>query len=59
MSPMTDTKRQLAPVIRRLLPPVTPRLVLLALLGILLFGCGLVYGVWLIIRSRHRQPGAT
>ncbi len=41
----------------RRLPPITPRFVLLALLGVLLFCCGLVYGVWLIIRLRHRQPG--
>ncbi len=41
----------------RRLPPITPRFVLLALLGVLLFGCGLVYGVWLMIRLRHRHPG--
>lgn len=36
---------------------ITPRMILLALLGVLLFLCGLVYGLWLIIRFRHRDPG--
>ncbi len=39
----------------RRLPPVTPRFVLLALLGVLVFCC-LGYGAWLIIRLRHRHP---
>ncbi len=42
--------------LRALLPPITPMFILLALLGVLLFLCGLVYGVWLIIRFRHRHP---
>ncbi len=42
--------------LRALIPPITPTFVLLALLGVLLFGCGLGYGVWLIIRFRHRHP---
>ena len=39
--------------LRSLLPPVTLKLILLAILGVLLFLCGIVYGVWLIIRFRH------
>jgi hypothetical protein len=34
---------------------VKPRLVILALLGVLLFLCGPVYGIWLIIRSRRHE----
>ena len=43
--------------LRALLPRITPRLILLGLLGVLLFLCGLAYGIWLIIRFRHRDPG--
>lgn len=39
------------------MPRITLKLILLALLGVLLFLCGLFYGVWLIIRFRHRDPG--
>ncbi len=42
--------------LRALLPPITPKLILLALLGVLLFLCGLVYGAWLIVRFRYRDP---
>jgi len=43
---------------RALIPPVTPRLILRALLGVLLFFCGILFGVWLIIRlRRHVQDG--
>lgn len=45
--------------LRALIPPITPKLVLLALLGVLLFLCGIVYGVWLIIRYRGRPPDGT
>lgn len=46
--------------LRALLPPVTLKLILLAILGVLLFLCGIVYGVWLIIRFRrhHADGGA-
>lgn len=47
--------------LRALLPPVTPKLILRAILGVLLFLCGIVYGVWLIIRFRrhHADGGVT
>ena len=37
--------------------PITPMLVLRALLGVLLFLFGIVAGVWLIIRYRRRLAG--
>ena len=40
--------------LRAQIPPVTPRLLLRALLGALLFFCGIVSGAWLIIRFRRR-----
>lgn len=44
--------------LRALIPPVTPKLILRAILGVLLFLCGIVYGVWLIIRfRRHHADG--
>ena len=49
-------KRFAAEHLRDLLPPITLKLVLLALLGVLLFLCGLVYGAWLIVRFRYRDP---
>ena len=42
-----------APQLRELLPPITPRLILRALLGALLFLCGIVLGAWLIFRFRR------
>ena len=39
--------------LRALIPPVTPRVIFRALLGLLLFFCGIVFGVWLIIRFRR------
>ena len=59
VTPGSAAARQL----RSLLPPVTPKLILLAILGMLLFLCGIVYGVWLIIRFRRQHadggvPGA-
>jgi hypothetical protein len=46
--------------LRGLLPPVTLKLILLAILGVLLFLCGIVYGVWLIIRfRRYHADGGT
>jgi hypothetical protein len=44
--------------LRALIPPITPGLIFRALLGVLLFFCGIVFGVWLIIRfRRHIQAG--
>jgi len=40
--------------LRALLPPLTPRLILRALLGVLLFFCGILLGAWLIFRFRRR-----
>jgi hypothetical protein len=50
----------LAAAARRLpgLIPRTPTAIFRALLGILLFFCGIVFGAWLIIRfRRHTQVG--
>jgi hypothetical protein len=48
------TGRQL----RALMPPTTAKVFFRALLGVLLFFCGIVFGVWLIIRlRRHIQDG--
>jgi hypothetical protein len=42
--------------LRALIPLITPRVIFRALLGVLLFCCGIVFGVWLIIRfRRHLQ----
>jgi hypothetical protein len=41
--------------LRALLPPLTPKLILLALFGVLLFFCGIVWGVWLIFRYRREE----
>lgn len=41
--------------LRALIPPMTPRVIFRALLGVLLFCCGIVAGVWLIIRSRRHS----
>jgi len=38
---------------RPLTPPITPRVIFRALLGVLLFFCGIVFGVWLIFRFRR------
>lgn len=43
-----------APQLRGLLPPITLRLILRALLGVLLFLCGIVLGAWLIFRFRRQ-----
>jgi len=40
----------------RALPPITLRLIFRALLGVLIFLCGIVLGAWLIFRfRRHAQ----
>ena len=44
---------------RELLPPITPGLFFRALLGVLLFLCGIVAGVWIIIRYRRQLPPET
>jgi hypothetical protein len=41
--------------LRALIPPMTPRVIFRALLGVLLFFCGIVFGIWLIIRFRRRD----
>lgn len=41
--------------LRQLLPPITPGLILRAILGAILFLCGILYGMWLIIRFRRRH----
>jgi hypothetical protein len=42
--------------LRALMPPITPGVIFRALVGILLFFCGIVLGVWIIIRyRRHSQ----
>ena len=43
--------------LRALIPPITPGLILRALLGLILFFCGIVFGVWLIIRFRRLDRG--
>jgi hypothetical protein len=40
--------------LRALMPLITPRVFLRGLVGVLLFFCGIVFGVWLIIRLRRR-----
>jgi hypothetical protein len=45
--------------LRALIPPVTPKVFFLALLGFLLFFCGLIVGIWLIIRYRRRAQDGT
>lgn len=44
--------------LRALMPPMTPRVIFRALLGVLLFFCGIVYGAWLIIRHRRHTQGS-
>lgn len=39
--------------LRALIPPMTPKVIFRALLGVLLFFCGIVLGVWFIFRSRR------
>ena len=45
---------------RSLLPLMTARVIFRALLGVLLFLCGIVLGVWLIFRFRRHveEPNA-
>jgi hypothetical protein len=43
---------------RALMPRMTPMVLFQALLGVVLFFCGIVFGAWLIIRFRqHIQDG--
>ena len=41
--------------LRELMPPITLKLIFLALLGVLVFFCGIVVGFWLIIRFRRHS----
>jgi len=50
---MTGTGRHIRSKLRSLIPPVTPRLIFRALLGVLFFLCGIVFGFWLIFRFRR------
>ena len=45
---------QPAQELRSLIPPMTPRVIFRALLGVLLFFCGIVLGAWLMIRFRRQ-----
>jgi hypothetical protein len=41
--------------LRALMPPLTPKVVFWALIGLLLFLGGLLRGIWLIIRTRRQD----
>jgi hypothetical protein len=43
--------------LRALMPSMSPGVIFRMLLGVLLFLCGIIFGVWLIIRSRRQDPG--
>jgi hypothetical protein len=45
-----------AELLRAIRPKITPALILRALLGVLLFFVGIIFGCWLIIRHRRRYP---
>jgi hypothetical protein len=45
--------------LRALIPSLTPRVIFRALLGILLFFCGIVFGAWLIFRYRRQLQNAS
>lgn len=51
----TAAARQL----RALMPPITPGVFFRALAGVLLFFCGIVWGVWLIIRYRRQSQDSS
>jgi hypothetical protein len=40
--------------LRGLMPPITLGVIFRALCGVLLFFCGIIVGVWIIIRYRRR-----
>lgn len=44
--------------LRALIPPITPGLVVRALLGVILFFFGIVFGAWLIFRFRRHSQGS-
>ena len=50
-----DAGRQL----RAQILPMTPRVIFRALLGVLLFFCGIVFGAWLIFRFRRHTQDST
>jgi hypothetical protein len=45
--------------LRGLIPPLTLRVIFRALLGVLLFFCGIVFGAWLIFRYRRQIENGT
>jgi hypothetical protein len=42
--------------LRALIPPLTPGVIFRAILGVLLFFCGVLLAIWLIIRYRRHIP---
>lgn len=50
---MTALKAAAGRLLRTLMPPIGPRVIFRALLGVLAFFGGIVFGVWLIIRFRQ------
>ena len=42
--------------LRALMPPITLGTFLRALCGVLLFFCGIIAGIWIIIRYRRSSP---
>ena len=59
-SPGSAVGANAAEQLRGLLPPITVRFIFRAILGALLFLCGIVLGAWLIFRSRrHIQDSNT
>jgi preprotein translocase subunit SecF len=57
MTPTAEINDAKAP--SRIDSPTGTRLVFRALLGVLLFFCGIIFGVWLIIRFRRRAAAAS
>ena len=51
----TDSGRKL----RALILPITPRVIFRAILGVILFFCGIIAGAWVIIRSRRHSRKQT
>jgi hypothetical protein len=49
----TALKAAAGRLLRLLMPPIGPRVIFRALLGVLMFFVGIVFGCWLIIRFRR------